>query len=64
MLQEGLGDIVYAQLPDVDAEFKQFGKVFIMFPDIMSTMLSLAMLKLKQCNEEIGIFSGTDSYAG
>jgi len=27
MLQETLGDIVYAQLPDVDAEVEQFGKI-------------------------------------
>jgi len=26
MLQETLGDIVYAQLPDVDTELEQFGK--------------------------------------
>jgi len=26
LLQETLGDIVYAQLPDVDTELEQFGK--------------------------------------
>jgi len=29
-LQETLGDIVYAQLPEVDTELEQFGKTFLL----------------------------------
>jgi len=31
VLQETLGDIVYAQLPDVDTELEQFGKTYSCF---------------------------------
>jgi len=39
MLQEALGDIVYAQLPDVDSELEQFGKTF--FSDFLFNGFSI-----------------------
>lgn len=31
LLQEALGDIVYAQLPEVDTQFEQMGKFVCLF---------------------------------